>query len=86
MRMDLTFVELARQMNPVVRGWLQYYGAFYRTALFPLVRRINAYLMRWIRKKYRRFRRFDKAHMCWKRIIRQHPRLFAQWALTPTFW
>jgi Reverse transcriptase (RNA-dependent DNA polymerase)/Group II intron, maturase-specific domain len=32
--------------NPVVRGWMQYYGAFYCSALLPLLRRINAYLMR----------------------------------------
>ena len=26
-------------------------GAFYRSALYPLLQRINAYLMRWLRKK-----------------------------------
>ncbi|MFF3277482.1 group II intron reverse transcriptase/maturase [Streptomyces chrestomyceticus] len=86
MRMHLTFFELARRINPIVRGWMQYYGAFYRTELHRLLKRINAYLMRWIRKKYRRLRRFDKAHACWQRITRQHPRLFAQWAWTPMFW
>ena len=43
-------------INPVVRGWMQYYGAFYRSALYPLLTRINAYLMRWLRKKYKRLR------------------------------
>jgi RNA-directed DNA polymerase len=42
-----TFAELARKINPVVRGWMQYYGAFYRSALHPFLQRINAYLMRW---------------------------------------
>ena len=46
--------EIARQINPVVRGWMQYYGAFYRSALYPLLSRINAYLMRWLRNKYKR--------------------------------
>jgi RNA-directed DNA polymerase len=81
-----TFAELARAINPIVRGWMQYYGAFYRTALHPLLRRINAYLMRWIRKKYKRLRTFKKAHACWRRIIRQYPRAFAHWAWVPTFW
>ena len=27
---------------------MQYYGAFYRSALLPLLGRINAYLMRWL--------------------------------------
>ena len=53
--------ELARQINPVVRGWMQYYGAFYRSALYPLLQRINAYLVRWLRRKYRRLRPFKKA-------------------------
>ncbi|MFD0515717.1 group II intron maturase-specific domain-containing protein [Streptomyces aureus] len=30
-----TFAELARAINPIVRGWMQYFGAFYRTALLP---------------------------------------------------
>ena len=86
MRMHLTFFELARRINPIVRGWMQYYGAYYRSALHDLLRRINAYLMRWIRKKYRRLRKFKKAHACWKRVTRQYPRLFAHWAWTPGFW
>jgi group II intron reverse transcriptase/maturase len=81
-----TFAELARAINPIVRGWMQYYGAFYRTALHPLLKRINAYLMRWIRKKFKRLRTFKKAYACWRRITRQHPRAFAHWVWVPTFW
>ncbi|MBB4930594.1 group II intron reverse transcriptase/maturase [Lipingzhangella halophila] len=78
-------VELARRINPIVRGWMQYYGAFYRTALHRLLLRINAYLVRWIRKKYRRYRSSRKATACWRRIIAQHPRLFAHWAWVTGF-
>ncbi|MFK8906223.1 group II intron reverse transcriptase/maturase [Streptomyces sp. YS-3] len=81
-----TFHELARRVNPVVRGWIQYYGAFYGSRLVPLLLRINAYLLRWIRKKYRRFSSFKKAHACWQRITGQHPRLFAHWAVPPRAW
>ena len=42
--------------------------------------RINAYLVRWIRKKYKRLRAKKKAKACWQRITRQYPRLFAHWA------
>ncbi|MFD8079945.1 group II intron maturase-specific domain-containing protein [Streptomyces sp. NPDC059718] len=42
--------DLARWINPIVRGWMQYFGAFYVSALHPLLERINAYLMRWMRK------------------------------------
>ncbi|MFD5193854.1 group II intron maturase-specific domain-containing protein [Streptomyces sp. NPDC058357] len=86
MRIHMTLQELARWVNPIVRGWMQYYGAYYRSALHPLLTRINACLMRWVRKKYRRLRTFKKAHACWKRVTKQYPRLFAQWAWTPMFW
>ena len=55
-RPDLSAADLARWVNPVVRGWMNYYGAFYRSALYPLLARINAYLMRWLRNKYKRLR------------------------------
>jgi hypothetical protein len=56
-----TIGSLAREINPLVRGWMQYYGAFYRSALLPLLRRINSYLMRWLRKKYKRLASKKKA-------------------------
>ena len=63
-----TLAELARWINPVVRGWMQYYGAFYRSALYPLLSRINAYLMRWIRNEIQTAAHHKKAMACWQRI------------------
>jgi RNA-directed DNA polymerase len=65
---------------------MQYYGAFYRSALLPLLRRINAYLMRCVRKKYKRLAPKKKARACWKRVTTQYPRLFAHWAWVPYSW
>ena len=61
LRTGHTFAELARAINPIVRGWMQYYGAFYRSAMYQLLSRINAYLVRWIRKKYKRLQARKKA-------------------------
>ncbi|WP_059362963.1 reverse transcriptase domain-containing protein, partial [Lentzea aerocolonigenes] len=74
-----SFADLAGRINPVVRGWMQYYGAFYRSALYQLLSRINAYLMRWIRKKYKRLRAKKKSFQCWWGITQRHPRMFAHW-------
>ncbi|GGN88960.1 group II intron reverse transcriptase/maturase [Actinoplanes lobatus] len=79
-RLDLSWAELAEMINPVVRGWMSYYGRFYRSALYTFLARINSYLVRWIRKKYRRLRPRRKARVVWERIISQHPRYFAHWA------
>ena len=76
-------------INPVVRGWMQYYGAFYRSALYPLLGRINAYLMRWSRKKYKRLRGRKKAQDAWNTGRELRPRFFAHWAWTtsvPRVW
>jgi hypothetical protein len=43
--------ELARCVNPVVAGWMNYYRRFYKTALYPLLRRLNSYLVRWAPQK-----------------------------------
>jgi group II intron reverse transcriptase/maturase len=47
-KVPLTLTDIAKKINPIVRGWIQYYGAFYRSALCPLLARINAYLLRWM--------------------------------------
>jgi RNA-directed DNA polymerase len=71
-------------MNPIMRGWMQYYGKFYRSALYPLLSCINAYLVRWIRNKYKRLRGVKKAIQCWRGIITRHPRLFVHWTWVPS--
>ncbi len=84
LRTDLSESDLARWINPVVRGWMQYYGAFYRSELYPLLGRINSYLMRWMRKKYKRLRKRKKAHRAWERAVTSRPRFFAHWAWIPS--
>ena len=84
LRIGHTFKDLARRINPIVAGWMQYYGAFYRSALSPLLQRINAYLMRWIRKKYKRLRGKKKARECWQGITERYPLMFAHWKWVPS--
>ena len=82
-RTTLTLAELAKAINPVVAGWMRYYGAFYRSALYPLLARINAYLVRWIRKKYRRLQGPKIAYRKLLEIIKRYPSMFAQWRWVP---
>lgn len=81
-----TFADIARWINPIVRGWIQYYGEFYRSALYPLLLRINAYMVRWIRRKYKRLRGFKKAKACWEDITNRCPLMFAHWQWIRTAW
>ncbi|WP_268762177.1 group II intron maturase-specific domain-containing protein, partial [Frankia casuarinae] len=84
-RSNVTLADLARTINPIVRGWMAYYGAFYRSALSVLLTRINSYLVRWIRKKYKRLRPMRKASAAWQRAVTGSPGLFAHWRWVPTF-
>lgn len=79
-RTNLSEADLARVINPIVRGWMNYYGAFYRSALYPLLARINAYLMRWLREKFKRFQGRKAARTAWERAVANRPRFFAHWA------
>ena len=85
-RTGLTMGQLAREINPVVRGWIQYYGAFGLKELYPLLQRINYYLVRWLRKKYRRLRTWKKLVPCWERITSQYPAMFAHWRQVKWYW
>jgi group II intron reverse transcriptase/maturase len=84
-RIGHTLAEIARWINPIVRGWLQYYGAFHRSALQLLLTRINTYLVRWLRNKFKRLKPFKKAKAAWQRVIRQYPKAFAHWVWASTF-
>jgi RNA-directed DNA polymerase len=75
-----TVADIARMINPVVRGWMTYYGAFYRTALYPVLHRINTYLLRWIMNKYKKLRTWKKAIQSMRQAAASQPRYFAHWA------
>ena len=64
-RTDLTLDDLARWLNPIVAGWMKYYGRFYRSAMDPLLQRVSTYLRRWAGKKYRRLRAYKRFQRWW---------------------
>jgi RNA-directed DNA polymerase len=71
--------DLARWLNPIVRGWMTYYGRFYRSEMEPLLRRVNTYLRRWAGRKYKRLRAYKRFKRWWDGLIARQPGLFAQW-------
>jgi RNA-directed DNA polymerase len=78
-RTDLSLDDLARWLNPIIAGWMHYYGRFYRTELYPLLRRVNIYMRRWAAKKYRRLRTHKRFKRWWAGLLERAPGLFAQW-------
>lgn len=72
--------QLAGWINPIVAGWMNYYGRYYRSQLYPFLRRINTYLVRWARKKYKRLRSFKRRRAWWTGLLDREPGLFRHWA------
>jgi RNA-directed DNA polymerase len=82
LRSGSTLADLARDINAVVRGWMNYFGRYYRSALHTSLNRINDYLVRWIMQKYKRYRR--RRMQAWEALRRAastYPPLFAHWQI-----
>ena len=74
--------DLARLTNPVVRGWMNYYGRFYRSKRVQVLRHLNEALGREVQRKFKRFKRRERASIHWLgRIARRDPNLFVLWQL-----
>jgi RNA-directed DNA polymerase len=88
-RSDKSLTDLALMFNSIVQGWINYYGRFYKSMLYPLLRRINDHLVRWAMRKYKRLRRREKrAGELLAEASRRSPQLFAHWriGLKPGGW
>ena len=79
---DKSLQNLAETYNQYIQGWINYYGNFYRTQLRPTLKRIDLYVIRWARRKFKRLRRKTKGARDWfDRLRRANPTLFAHWQL-----
>ncbi len=77
---DKSLENLAATYNPYITGWINYFGHFYRTQLRPALLRIDAYLIRWARRKFKRLRGRSKGARQWlARVRRANPTLFSYW-------
>jgi RNA-directed DNA polymerase len=84
-RTTLTLNDLAREVNPVLGGWLTYFTVFYPTTVEPIGKRMDRHLMRWAKRKYKRLERSGKRARAWLRGVRKRsPYLFAHWKLRYT--
>ena len=79
-RSDLSFAQIVSHINQRVSGWIAYYGRFYKSALYPALRGINTYLMRWARRKYKSLKHSPKR--AWAFLMdmaRRVPGMFTHW-------
>ncbi|PYX32483.1 MAG: hypothetical protein DMG77_02755 [Acidobacteria bacterium] len=81
-RSDKAIEDLSRMFNPIIRGWIQYYGRYYRSALYPTMRQLDRDLVLWAKQKYKKLRRHLRRAIHWiARISRSASELFAHWQI-----
>jgi len=82
LKSDVGIDDLSRMFNPVVRGWINYYGCFYKSQLYSVLRHMNRALMHWARRKYKKLAVHKRRASSWLgRLARNRPELFAHWQM-----
>jgi group II intron reverse transcriptase/maturase len=72
---------IALELNPILRGWIQYYGRYGRAEMHHLYRYVDESLNRWARRKYKGLKNGKVRASTWLRLIRRRkPKLFSHWA------
>ena len=82
-RTHIRLADIAREINPILQGWLNYYGRYTPTAMYPLWKYVNATLVAWAMRKYKRYaRRKIQASQMIGAIANKRRRLFVHWHLS----
>ena len=77
-----TIEDLSRMFNPIIRGWIQYYGSFYKSELYGVLRHINRALVHWARRKFKKLARYRRRAEHWMgRLAQRQPGLLAHWQM-----
>jgi RNA-directed DNA polymerase len=82
LRSDKTLDDLAHMFNPILRGWVNYYGQYYKSALYATFRVLDRILVRWAMRKYKKLKGHQRRATHWLgRIARRQPRLLVHWQM-----
>lgn len=81
-RSDKTLQDISNMFNPVIRGWINYYGGYYKSALYPTFKILNRVLVKWAMRKHKRLRGHQRRAKHWlDGIAKREPQMFAHWQM-----
>ena len=82
LKSDKSLADLSAMFAPFLKGWQQYYGRFHGSALKPVWRSMNLFLIRWLMRKHKRLAgRKTRAAEMLKRLAQSQPGAFIHWSL-----
>jgi len=72
--------KIAHSINPILRGWINYYGKFHKSELFDVLQHVNRAIIQWVKRKYKRFwRRTTRACEWLKQVSKYKSKMFCHW-------
>ena len=75
-----SIVGIAQKLNPMIRGWINYYGKFRGYELSKVFYLLRIRIVRWARKRYKRYKTsIKRAYKWYERVRKQFPNLFYHW-------
>jgi RNA-directed DNA polymerase len=87
LKSNKTLEDLSHMFNPILRGWVKYYGFFYKSEMSCVFKHINRVLLRWAQRKYKRFAGHKQRASLWLgKIARLNPKLFVHWQMGIFSW
>jgi group II intron reverse transcriptase/maturase len=82
LRSDKSLEDLAGMFNPVLRGWINYFKSYYKSAMYPTFQHFDRILAKWAMRKYKKLRGHKRRAQQWiTRIAGKEPKQFAHWQL-----
>ena len=82
---QLSLEDIARQLNPLLRGWIEYYGRYAPSALYPVLRYVNQTLVAWVMRKFKCFKNHKvQASQFLQRLAAEPVVLLVHWRLGMT--
>jgi len=77
---DKELKDLSAMFNSILRGWMNYYGRFYASALRPVWKHMNGFLVRWLMRKYKSLAWHKRrARKTLGRLVEAYPEAFVHW-------
>jgi RNA-directed DNA polymerase len=78
---DKSIEDISRMFNPIIQGWINYYGRFYKAELYSVLRFLNVKLTLWVRRKFKKLNHSRRAEHWLGRVAKRDPKLFSHWKM-----
>jgi len=74
-----SFEEVAKKIDPQIRGWINYYGHFRRSELYHLSYMVNTKLVWFLKKKHKSVMSWEQGWDALLELKKRNPRMFSHW-------